>query len=72
VPAVARLFLGRQQSKREHEVKNLLSVARESTCLKFSAGDLMLDACLPFPSIRDVHTNGAARLAFHCKGRHTL
>jgi hypothetical protein len=31
----AQRFLGRQQSEREHEVKILLSVPRESVSLKF-------------------------------------
>jgi hypothetical protein len=35
VEAVTLQFLGLQQSEREHEVKNLLSVARESVGLKF-------------------------------------
>jgi hypothetical protein len=62
------------EREREREVKKLLSVARESAGLKFSAGAnarrapsthvslfLILETCILM-----------ARLAFHCKGRHAL
>jgi hypothetical protein len=35
VVVAARWFLGRQESEGEHEIENLLSVARESASLKF-------------------------------------